>query len=458
VTHSNYWPRTLGDGGAATAEAMRTALAFLDAHSTGELLSRVGQTIDEIPAPRPADKRPLPDAFGRGQAGPGDDLLTGRGMFYLTEQRRLVLDCTSGHYQMLWGYNDPALCAAVTEAVEGGVVWDGHCNIPQAPVKVLAGRLLDLANPPGAADPLDTAHLGCATGSVACAAALKIQLMCHQRRAEAGQPPVIVVLDGNYHGTDMICQHLRGMWPQYVANLQVASVQPNDADELQSVFDRYGTRVAGFWAEPIMMNREAIVVEADYLQLARRLCDRTGALMCLDEIQTGFWSPEVFACREMGVQPDLLVAGKGMTAGFHPQAAVLLKSRHDVLATYDAISTNGSAPLPCYVALCCLDRLAAEAGRIAAVGDRFEAGMRALAGESGGAIVAARGRRHMMGLKFRRRDDALDFHRRAVKTGLWVRAHAYHEGHSTVLTKLALPADEEVVDFICERFRALLRG
>jgi len=63
----------------------------------------------------------------------------------------------------------------------------------------------------------------------------------------------------------------------------------------------------------------------------------------------------------------------------------------------------------------------------------------------------------MVGLKFREVADAIDFHRRAVEAGLWVRVHAYHEGHSTLLTKLPLCADETVVDFIAEKFRSLLR-
>jgi acetylornithine/succinyldiaminopimelate/putrescine aminotransferase len=293
---------------------------------------------------------------------------------------------------------------------------------------------------------------------VACAAALKIQLLCYERRAADGETPVFVVLDGNYHGTDMVAQHLRGMWDGYVRGLHVEAVQPNDAGQLEAVFARHGRRVAGFWAEPVMMNREAIVLDAEYLRRARRLCDEAAALMCIDEIQTGFWQPEVFAFRSLGIEPDLVIAGKGMTAGFHPQAAVIYRSALDVLETYDAISTNGSAPLPCYVALCCLDRLAAEADRFTAVGDRFEAGMHALAAEFADRLVDARGRRHMMGLKFHRVADALDFHRRAVASGLWVRAHAYHEGHSTVLTKLALPADERIVNFILERFGALLRA
>jgi len=448
----------LGRAAPGLAAAMRAGLDFLDAHGQSELLALVGRHIEGVGGFEPVDKTALQDSYGGDQTAAPDDLLAGRGMFYLTERGRLCLDCTSGHYQMLWGYHPPELLAAAEQALAAGIVWDNHCNLPQTPVKLLARRLVALGNAPGAADPLDTVLLGCATGSVACAAALKIQLMVHERDKGTDLEPAMVVLDGNYHGTDMVAQNLRGMWGRYVRNLEVVAVQPNDAEELRQAFASRGRRVAGFWAEPIMMNREAIEVDIDYLRLARRLCDEAGALMCIDEIQTGFWQPEVFAYRAAEFEPDLVIAGKGMTAGFHPQAAVLLKGRHDVLATYDAISTNGSAPLPCHLALCSLAMIEANAARIAAVGDRFDAGMRALAAERADVFQDARGLRHMMGLKFHRVADALDFHRRAVDAGLWVRAHAYHEGHSTVLTKLPLCADEEIVDFVLAKFRALLRA
>lgn len=447
----------LGPGSGGILQAMAAGQRFLRTQSTGQLLARVGEVIEAVPPLEPLDKSPLQDSYGGSQKGPSDDLLVGKGLFYLTEQRRLMLDCTAGHYQMVWGYDHEPLQEALDQALRAGLVWDNHTNIPQTPVKRLARRLLELANPPGAPDPLDKVLLGCCTGSVACAAAIKIQLLVYQRRTGGQEPPVMVVLNGNYHGTDIVAQHLRGMWPQYVQNIEVVTVEPNDAEQLTGVFARFGRRIAGFWAEPIMMNREAIVVHREYLQLARRLCTEAGALMAIDEIQTGFWQPEVFLFRSLDFQPDIVIAGKGMTAGFHPQAAVIFRSRHDVLAQYDAISTNGSASLPCYAALCCIEMIVSQAGRIAAAGDHYYDAMTALAGEFPGLIRDCRGKRHMAALKFHDRRVALDFHRRCAQAGLWVRAHAYHEGHSTILTKLGLLADEAVADFVVDKFRQLLK-
>ena len=71
-------------------------------------------------------------------------------------------------------------------------------------------------------------------------------------------------------------------------------------------------------------------------------------------------------------------------------------------------------------------------------------------------VSAIHGKGLLAGVKFRAVEDALSFHRRCVERGLWVRAHAYHEGHSTVLTKLGLLADRQVADAIVGIFLDIL--
>jgi len=449
--------RILGPQGAEITAAMQAGLKLLDGLDAPRLLARVGQTIAEVPPFTAIDKSALQDSFGGNQKGPSDDFLVGRGLFYITEQRRLFLDCTSGHYQMLWGYNHPELGAAIAAATRAGVVWDNHSNIPQSPLKRLAHRLIELGNAPGEKDPLDTVLLGVCTGSVACAAALKIQLKVFERERGGKTVPVILVLKGNYHGTDMVPQFMRGMWPGMVQRCEVALLEPNEPEALEKAFRTYGTRTAGFWAEPIMMNREAIAVDPDYLRLAQRWCRETGALMCLDEIQTGFWQPEIFEYRRLGLQPDLVVLGKGMTAGFHPLSGVLMRQRHDVLEQYDAISTNGSASMPAFVALCSMALIQQNATRVQAIARRIQKGFEDLAAEFPSLLLCARGHGHLAGLKFRNVADARQFQRRLLEAGLWTRVHAYHEGHSTILTKLGLLADAGIVDFVLETFRRLLK-
>ena len=444
-------------------EALRAAGEFLHGHSTEKLLGRVGQTITEIPEAEHLDKRFIQASFRVGPQDPSQDMLTGRGMFYLTEARKLVLDCTSGHYQVPWGYQHPELTAAVTGAMDSGVVWDNHSNIPGNTIKMLARRLLEAANGAasetwencGSADVLDTVLLGICTGSVAASSALKIALR-HHEAVRPGRPPVFVVIAGNYHGTDLLAQRLRGMWQDYFRNVEVMEIEPNDADSLRSAFDACRGRVAAFLAEPVLMNREAIVLETAFLRDARALCDRDDACLVLDEIQTGFWYPEVFLFRQCGIVPDMLIVGKGMTAGFHPLSALLYKRKYDRLAQYDAISTNGNAPLAAVAGLACLAMIQRDQQRIGEIGQYYFRRLMELPLAFPEQVVDVRGRGLMAGLKFPNVEKAVAFYNRCQERGLWVRAHTYHEGHSTILTKLALLADKLVVDYIVDRFWEIL--
>jgi hypothetical protein len=118
-------------------------------------------------------------------------------------------------------------------------------NIPQSPLKWLSHRLVEAGNAPADQDPLDTILLGVCTGSVACAAALKIQLRVFEQTRGKNVLPIIVVLDGNYHGSDMLPQFMRGMWPGMVPRFKVVTLQPNDFPSLARTFHKHGSRLAG---------------------------------------------------------------------------------------------------------------------------------------------------------------------------------------------------------------------
>jgi len=459
-----------GPLGPDVCRAMSEARAFLGSHDTSELLGFIGRTIDGAAVTKTIDKAVMQKSYGGGKVAETDDLLAGRGLFYITEQGRLFLDCTAGHYQMSWGYEHPVLTRVIRDGLAAGIVPDNHSNIPQWPVKRLAQRLIEAANADcpelqegdfskimESRTRLNTVLLGIATGSIACEAALKIMLMYHERMKRP-RPVVFVVLDGNYHGTGFFSQYLRGMWPSYIRNMKVVAVQPNDGEELEKVFRRYGERIAGFWAEPIMMNREAILVQTEYLQLARRLTQGVGAMMTIDEIQTGFWTPELFMYKQAGITPDIVIAGKGMSAGLHPLSSIIYRRELDMLAQYDAISTNGNAALAALAALANIELLQRQGAQINEAQAYYYTKLCDLAAEFPERIAAVHGNPSMTGLKFRKVEDALAFHKQCVESGLWLRVHAYHAGHSTILCKFALCLEPVVVDEFIRRLRMLLKA
>ncbi|MCU0913258.1 MAG: aminotransferase class III-fold pyridoxal phosphate-dependent enzyme [Planctomycetes bacterium] len=458
-----------GPLGAEVCRAMSQAKVFLDSHNDEQLLGRIGETVAGMASARTITKAVMQKSYGGGTPAETDDLLAGRGLFYVTEQGKLFLDCTAGHYQMSWGYDHPVLTQVIHDGLAAGIVPDNHSNIPQWPVKRLAQKLVEAANPDlpelrqgdfarvmESKTRLNTVLLGTATGSVACEAALKIMLMHHERTRRPG-PPIFIVLDGNYHGTGFFSQYLRGMWGSYLRNLEVVAVQPNDGDELERVIARHQDRIAGFWAEPIMMNREAIRVQPEYLQLARKLVRRVGALLAIDEIQTGFWTSDLFMYKQCDIVPDIVVVGKGMSAGLHPLSGIIYRRELDVLAQYDAISTNGNAALAALVALANIELLQRHGSEIDGTQEYYYQRLGDLAAEFPDRIAAVHGHRALTGLKFRQVDDALAFHKKCVESGLWLRVHAYHAGHSTILCKFALCLERAVVDEFIRRLRRLLQ-
>lgn len=443
---------------------MKAAAEFLRSHDVGSLLQATGKTIEEIPPASHLDKRFFQASYRGDESLPPHDLLTGQGLFFLTEQRKLFLDCTAGHYQMTWGYRHAELEAVLREGLDAGLVWDVHADLPGNAVKMLSQRLVEAANAgvrnpaPRLADEnaLATVLLGICTGSVAGSSALKIVLR-HHAAVRPGMAPVLISLKGNYHGTDFLTQRLRGMWGEHFRGITFVEIEPNDLRRLQQAFAKHRGRVAAMFVEPILMNREAIRVEEAFLCEARRLCDGADACLVLDEIQTGFWCPEVFMYHQYRILPDIVMLGKGMTAGVHPLSAVVYRRRFDRLAQYDAISTNGGAPLAALAGLCCLDLLARNKKRIADLATRYFRLLEELPAQFPTRVVAIHGGGFLAGIKFQAAADALEFYRRCLDRGLWVRVHAVQEGHSTVLTKLGLAAEEPIVDFLIDTFRQILR-
>jgi LysW-gamma-L-lysine/LysW-L-ornithine aminotransferase len=99
---------------------------------------------------------------------------------------------------------------------------------------------------------------------------------------------------------------------------------------------------------------------AEYVQAARRICDERGALLIVDEIQTGFGrTGKMFAVQHYGVTPDLLTCAKSLAGGV-PMGAVLIGSNVKNLTPGVHGSTFGGNPLSCAAANAALDIILSE--------------------------------------------------------------------------------------------------
>lgn len=444
-------------------KSLDAANKFLKKTDTDLLLKNVGKTIKEIPVSPVTTKRWFQKSYVIGPEQ--NDFLTGNSVFYVTEGRKLFLDTTAGHYQMTWGYDHPILMKNLQHALKMGVGWDCHSNIPGFFVKRLSEKLVEICNPGKDLDTiqnddnsLNTVLLGIATGSVACSTAMKLAINYFRKNKPKARNTVFVSLNGNYHGTDFLMQRLRGMWNSiFSENIIFEMVEPNDINGLRKVFKKHKRDISAFFFEPVMMNREAILLNKDFIQEARYLTESVDAIMIVDEIQTCCWYPEIFMYKQYEVEPDILILGKGLTAGFHPLSAIVYKRKLDSLKQYDAISTNGNAPLPAYMALCCLNLIYQNIHRIDEISKYYEDSLKELISEFPGIVISHQGKGFLSGIKFNNQNTALQFHKKCLEKGIWLRVHAYYQGHSTALTKFALCVSKEIIDFTIDSFRKILK-
>ena len=99
---------------------------------------------------------------------------------------------------------------------------------------------------------------------------------------------------------------------------------------------------------------------AEYVQAARRICDERGALLIVDEIQTGFGrTGKFFAIEHFGITPDLLCCAKSLAGGV-PMGAVLIGKNVKNLTPGVHGSTFGGNPLSCAAANAALDVIKEE--------------------------------------------------------------------------------------------------
>jgi len=100
-------------------------------------------------------------------------------------------------------------------------------------------------------------------------------------------------------------------------------VQLNDREALASELAKED--VAAFVLEPVQ-GKGVFIAEDDYLRQARELCSRHGTALAFDEVQTGFGrTGRMFSLEHSGVEPDILIISKALSAGLVPVGAVLTK-------------------------------------------------------------------------------------------------------------------------------------
>ena len=276
-----------------------------------------------------------------------------------------------------------------------------------------------------------------------------IDLAIKLARGATGRPK-IVSARGGYHGHTGLA--LAAGDPQYRDPFGpnptgYEQVPFGDAAAMDAALDE---TTAAVLLEPIPATLGVAIPPAGYLHAVSRRCAQRGALLVLDEVQTGLGrTGRMWAHEHEGVVPDMLVTGKGLSGGIYPMAATLMTATlHAFFDTrpFVHVSTFGGAELGCVVALATLDVTETPGflERVNVVSGRLGAAFEHLPFE-------LRRRGLMMGFRFERPDGGMAAARAAYDEGVLC---AYANNDPSVLQFLPpLILDDEQVEDLIGRVR-----
>jgi acetylornithine/succinyldiaminopimelate/putrescine aminotransferase/predicted amino acid dehydrogenase len=182
-------------------------------------------------------------------------------------------------------------------------------------------------------------------------------------------------------------------------------VRYGDLDALEQALLERGAETAAFLVEPIQGEGGVVEPPAGYLRGVRRLCDRHGVLLIVDEIQTGLGrTGELFACSSEGITPDAMTLAKALGGGLVPVSACLLGPRacsRDFALRHS--STFAGNALAMRVGLSVLERLTSDGNalveQVARRGTFLKAGLESIRREHPSVILDVRGRGLMLGVE-----------------------------------------------------------
>lgn len=320
------------------------------------------------------------------------------------------IDCAAGHGWANVGHSHPAVLRAIrNQAARLVALTESSYNDQRAlwfsELAAVLGRTIG----PSRRGPLNRIH-PCNSGTEAIEAAIKVA------RYFTGRPG-IVALRGGFHGRTLGA--LSATWnPNYRRPFEPLvpgfhHVPLNDLDALERAVSG---QTAAVIVEIIQGEGGVTPGEGQFFQAARQLCDERGALLVVDEIQTGLGrTGRWFACQQHGLQPDLIALGKALGGGI-PMAALVWREELGQLKSGLHSSTFGGNPLACAAGRAVLQVLADEKlpERAARLGERLLAELQALESPL---IREVRGAGLMVGLELRRKVTPVL--RALMERGIW---------------------------------------
>ena len=247
-------------------------------------------------------------------------LVRGQGCRVWDADGRDYLDLFAGIAVSALGHAHPALTSAVSLQV-AALAHTSNLYLHEPEID-LAEKLLALLG--GSEGPADARVFFANSGTEANEAAIKLVRRYWEKQNKKEARPVYVATENGFHGRTMGALALTGKAsirePFAPFGIEVRFVPYGDADALRAAV---GPDCAAVFLEPCQGEAGVVPPPPGYLRAARDACDAAGALLVVDEIQsgigrTGHW----FAHQAEGVTPDVLTLAKGLGGGLPIGACV----------------------------------------------------------------------------------------------------------------------------------------
>ncbi len=277
----------------------------------------------------------------------GLTIIRGEGALVWDDADRAYIDCIGGHGVAIVGHRHPRLVAAIQQQAERLLACPNTLDndVRQAYI----ARLVEVT-PRG----LDYVFLA-NSGAEAVEAALKFARLATGRTR-------LVAMHRGFHGRTMGALSVTGnrKYRDPFAPLvpEVVHIPFGHLDAARETIDE---NTAAVILEPVQGEGGVHPAPPDYLPALRAHCDDVGALLVVDEVQTGFGRTGAwFAVEHWGVVPDILCLAKGIGGGVPMAATVVTERVAQALKPGHHGSTFGGNPLACAAGLAVLDILQEE--------------------------------------------------------------------------------------------------
>lgn len=320
--------------------------------------------------------------------------MRGEGCTIIDHDGREFLDCLGGYGVFALGHRHPKVIEAVKRQLDL-MPLSGKAFFNQTQAN-LAERLAGIA--PGGLEFTFFSN----SGTEAVEAALKFA------RVTTGRTK-IVSTEGGYHGKTMGAlsatgrQKYREPFEPLISGITFVPYGDTGA-ALGAIDDQTSCVIV----ETIQGEGGVLVPPAGYLTSLREACDRSGALLIVDEVQTGLGrTGRMFGCDHEGVKPDLMTLAKALGGGVMPIGATMgtAKVWDAVFGTNPLLhtSTFGGNPLACAAGLATLDVIRDEhlCERATIQGAKLKQGLIEVGGKWSDLVSEVRGEGLILGVEFR---------------------------------------------------------